>query len=105
MPMTRSLPGQTRDAVNPNLLSFRLANAVKQEESLSLRNHKRPLLDNNLCKFLVNPLHSFQNHGILVHLFRKGRPLLRITEHLALRQCRPLDGLGCMWASFRNVSY
>lgn len=38
-------------------------------------------------------------------IFRKGCPLLRAETNIAFKQCRPLDGLGCMWASFRNVSY
>ena len=41
----------------------------------------------------------------LVIFFRKDASLLRIKTLIAPTQCRPLDGLDCMWASFRNVSY
>lgn len=58
-----------------------------------------------LQEFAFSLLCNFQSYGIFKHLFKRGRPLLRTKTHIAPKQCRPLDGLGCMWASFRNVSY
>ena len=61
--------------------------------------------DEILTNFLTFPLAKISKSCHLRTSSQKGRPLLRIKIKVAFRQCRPLDGLGCMWASLSNVSY